>query len=538
VRRRWQTLGTVVALGAAALWWSQGRVPATWRAERPGAADAALHAMAVCESVPVLDADGLLAILVQDLEDPACGTDERVVALLAEHPDPRWDRWLAGLLARRAGPDRLRLRASLALLRRQGLTESVADELASGRLTDEARARLGEAAEEQGALDAFLEERPDPLLDATRASLRWASGDETARAAMLSALEAERVADDVAEGAAARRRQVLGSRALAGLGLDDGVLDHALSGAGLASELRPVQLAVLRAHEHTSCVVVDAACLALLVDLLQVPVDPWSEVAPLAGTLEPGPQRRLGADWERDLADLTDHAGLLAAAADVLDGEGGRLLGEVAHPLHDYGPAAWRAGHRGDPASVLAHAGGPPGAVAVAALVLGDLAGVAVELSHAGEVLRLTAGGRTAWVGPCGPGAEPVDEVQPLSRTSALDLARMERLGSALADGDLPRARRLDGAISADAAVTWPRWPELRASLVACEGKLPQVTGAARVRAAGWAAACGHPDIAARLTDDAPGMVPEASEAGCGSTWVVPQPSAPTIERTRATSSG
>ncbi len=527
----------VVLLGGG-IWWSQGRVPATWRAERPGAAAPALSALAgSCTADPVLSADALLAVLVQDAVDPACDSDERVVRLLAEHPDKRWDRWLEGLLARRAGPDRLRLRASLALMRRQGLSEPVTGELASGRLSDEARVALGEAAEDVGELDALLEQLPDPLLDATRASLRWASGDETARAALLSALESELVASEAPEGAAARRRQVLVDRTLTGLGLGDGLLEHALSGSGLASELRPEQLAVLRAWDDVSCEVADGACVRLLVELLQVPVDPWSELAPLAGSLEPEPDARLGADWERELADLTDHAGLLGAAA-ALVGEGGaRLLGEVAHPLHDYGPSAWNAGVRGDPAAVLVHAGGTPGAVSVAALVLSELAGVPVQLHHAGEVVRLTVDGRSAWVGPCGPGVDPVDPLGTLSRGEALDLARMERLGAALQDGDLPRARRLDGAISADAQQTWPRWPELRAALVACEGKLPRITGPARARAADWATVCGHPDVAEKLLEGAPGMVTPTKTEGCGSTWE-PQPNEDAIERTLSTSSG
>ena len=527
----------VVLLGAG-VWWSQGRVPATWRAERPGAAEPALAALAgSCTSEPVLSADALLAVLVQDAVDPGCDDDERIVQLLAEHPDKRWERWLEGLLARRAGPDRLRLRASLALLRRQGLSEPVAGELASGRLSDEARLRLGEAAEEAGELDTLLEQQPDPLLDATRASLRWAAGDETARAALLSSLEDELVAGELPEGAPARRRAALIERTLAGLGLGGGLLEHALGGSGLASELSPDQLGVIRSHEGVSCEAPDAPCVRLLVELLQVPVDPWSELAPLAGSLEPEPDARLGAAWERELADLTDHAGLLGAAAALVGGGGARLLGEVAHPLHDYGPVAWQAGVRGDPAAVLVHAGGTPGAVAVAALVLGDLAGVPLRLDHAGEVVRLTVEGRAAWVGPCGPGAEPVDELTPLSRTEALDLARMERLGAALQAGDLARARRLDGAVSASAEQTWPRWPELRAVLVACEGKLPQIGGAARARAASWAAVCGHADVAEKLLEGAPGMVAPTKTEGCGSTWE-PQPRAEAIERTLSTSSG
>ena len=538
MRRIVPPLLALAVLLAGGVWWSQGRVPATWRAERPGAADPALTAMAgSCAGDPVLSADALLAVLVQDAVDPACDDDERIVRLLAEHPDKRWERWLEGLLARRAGPERLRLRASLALMRRQGLSEAVTGELASGRLSDDARVALGEAAEDVGELDALIDQLPDPLLDATRASLRWASGDETARAALLSALEDEGVAGDVPDGAAARRRQVLVDRTLAGLGLGDGLLEHALGGSGLASELRPEQLAVLRAHAGVSCKAADARCVQLLMELLQVPVDPWSELAPLAGSLEPEPDVRLGADWERELADLTDHAGLLSAAA-VLVGEGGaRLLGEVAHPLHDYGPSAWNAGVRGDPAAVLVHAGGTPGAVAVAALVLSDLAGVPLELAHAGEVVRLTVEGRSAWVGPCGPGAEPVEALSALSRTEALDLARMERLGAALQAGDLARARRLDGAVSAEAEQTWPRWPELRAALVACEGKLPQIDGAARARAADWAAVCGHAEVARKLLEGAPGMLAPTKTEGCGSTWE-PQPSADAIERTLSTSSG
>jgi hypothetical protein len=210
------------------------------------------------------------------------------------------------------------------------------------------------------------------------------------------------------------------------------------------------------------CALPSDACLELLIELLEVQGDPFGEQA----WREPPPVEPSIAE---DLAEVTIAPQLLArAAAWVAESEdpATRLLDTVARTPHAY--HGWNAGQRGDPLDVMRYGTGSPGAVAVAALALGEGAGIEVTLGRFEGFLVVRVGELEAVLGQCGPQRRTVTEVLPLSREDALDLARMDHAAGLL------HAGQIEAAISATARVTDPRiWPGMEAvhaRLLAAQG--------------------------------------------------------------------
>mgnify|MGYP006928157937 CR=1 FL=1 len=204
------------------------------------------------------------------------------------------------------------------------------------------------------------------------------------------------------------------------------------------------------------------ACLELLIELLEVEGDPFGEQA----WREPPAVEPTIAE---DLSDVTVAPELLARAAAwvaLSEDPAQRVLDTVARTPHAY--HGWNAGQRGDPLDAMRYGTGSPGAVAVAALALGEGAGLEVTLGRFEGFLVVQVGELEAVLGQCGPRNVVVGEVFPLTREDALDLARMDRAAGLLHTG------HLDLAISATTRVKNPRvWPGMEtvhARLLAAQG--------------------------------------------------------------------
>ena len=479
-------------IGAGAgLWIAQPQARELLLARRPGAADslATTLATAPCDAALQPDAEALLAALIQDEDDLGCAGEARFGRLIAEHPDPRWTGWLTRLLTQRQGPARLRLRACLALILREGaLPEVVRRELRAGAFGPVQIGALVDALSEEvgpAIAEELLNEGGAPRFDAGdgAALRRFAGGDWSARYAVARALRRElahptlRPEPDLP--GLSSRRATITAGVLEGLGVSHDRLQAALNRLDLGlndSSIPDDLMRRVRRHRETCADPRSDGCAALLLSVLEAPpmrVDEREQLTPMPERSAPP----LPSPWQSLVDSLSVDPALVAEAAEWLragESRPGRILGAVANPRHGYGHGPWAAGQRGDPAVALRYGGGTPGAVGVAAFALAAAADAPLTATRWRDVLVLRSGDQRALIGPCGPGdAPPAEELlpmeeTPLSAADLVDLARMEQLGWAMERGAIDEALALDATLQAPER--WPRYATLRASLLACQG--------------------------------------------------------------------
>lgn len=562
--RRRLILWTLASVAVGVLWLARADSAVAIRARLPRARASALVAMSAapgCEVDPRLSTEQALALLLQDLSDPGCPIDQRIINLLATHGDPEVAYRMRRLLGRARGSERQRLIASLALIQRdQELPDVVRQELASGRLSPQNReAILGELVRMLGPeiVEIVLSEGGRPRYDAgaSLAAARFADGDPATRVTVREALARElrrpTLAADGDGPGLSERRANLTRAVLSGLNLDSEDLARALTrvNAGYPTQGWPSELIeVLQHHRETCEDPLSDACALLLLDLLDLPIPP-SEDSILAvqdATLPPP----LPAPWRERVDELSAFPELVAAAAawvrTLPSHRGGRVLGAVANRHHHYGWGPWQAGQRGDPADALRYGGTTPGATAVAAMAIGAAANVEIRAYLVDDRLVLESEGLRAWVGPCGPGVgEPKAErpagARRLDGQTLTDLAFAEQASARLHIGQVNEAIRL--ASHMRFPEMWPQSAALRGSLLACQGVLlPSLTGDDAAYAAAWAVFCDEPDTATAIADQLGQPLPTLLERvpdydardvvdlapgehpGCGATWRVVPP--------------
>ncbi|MBW2257534.1 MAG: hypothetical protein JRI25_23460, partial [Deltaproteobacteria bacterium] len=109
-----------------------------------------------------------------------------------------------------------------------------------------------------------------------------------------------------------------------------------------------------------------------------------------------------------------------------------------------YGVADVRAGALGDPLYPVAQRRGAPWTSALAALAVGEVAGVEVTVHQVGDGVVLRAGDRSVAIGPCGSAAQVPEMLgPPWPERAVLAQATIEAVGAALRSGDHVMARRL-----------------------------------------------------------------------------------------------
>lgn len=471
-----QLLGLISAavLGGVALLMSS---PAR-RAKLPWVGDRAQAVLtsAPCTQLPSLSDAELIALLDRESMDP-CGHLE---ALSREHPAVLT--WLSdNALSEVVGPESLQLRGARVLMRDEPsqYRPRVAEELQRGRLGPGSRQALTQTMflELEGAIP------PDPT--GLHAALAFAQGNPQAAGELAAALERELrwptlvPENDPLNGLP----ELLVAGALDGLGLTPAEITEART---RLQDGRPVQEldtpALLALQDHDSdCSSPVPACMAMLMAMLEPELAP-APLPPLPGVHE---------------GDLPLFHALAESVAQAPD-PAGRLLGLVAHPGHSYGPLAHGAGQRGDPAVALRYGGGPPAATALAAHTIGQLAGVPVEVTRSSSgAWTLSAGGRTANIGDCGPGALAGAPQSVLAEDEILLWAGWEEVAGLAQAGAVGAAMER----SRDLAPL-PESLALRADLLACQG----IRASAQPlpgHAAAWASGCGHPELADRLAQEA-----------------------------------
>lgn len=477
-----------------------------------------------CAVDPALSARELLALLLQDGDDPGCPQDLRVGRLLAQHPDARLGDWMETLLREGTGPQRLRVRVSLGLvLRSRGLPERVRRELLDGDLGPVGRERvLSAVAELLGpyGLEELIAAGTVPRFDAGAGLVaeRFAHGDWGARGALVLAihreLERPTLLTTPTQLVLTLRAQRLADAALAGLGLSSTLLEAELARDAAGFPPQRVDDATLRwfSERGTTCAApASATCLRALAAWLEHPER--DEPERLLREAAPPSPPALPEPWAAWLAGLSADPALLQEAA-VWVSAGGpeagrRVLGLAASAGHAYGWGPWMGGQRGDPADALRYGGATPGASALAARALAAAAGVEVQALRWGEdTIFLQSTTERAFLGPCGPGGSTPppgflpEQATVLTDEALLDLARLEQLSAALAWGQVPRALALRGQLTRPGA--WPDAPALLGSLAACEGQPTPGLGARDLPfAAAWAEACGQPAAAEALARQA-----------------------------------
>jgi hypothetical protein len=122
-----------------------------------------------------------------------------------------------------------------------------------------------------------------------------------------------------------------------------------------------------------------------------------------------------------------------------------RLIGLVAHRRHGFSVAQARQGEVGDPLWALRRRRSAPFTTALAAVSLGQLAGIDVQIYPIGDGVVVQVGGLQAAIAECG-GTFPVPSplvAEAWPARAVLAQASVEAAGAALRARDLARARRL-----------------------------------------------------------------------------------------------
>ena len=439
----------------------------------------------------------LIAALRSGQVDP-CG---RLDGLILEHPAA--EQWLqTQVLSELKGPESLRLRAAQSLVRLDH-PDRAAAELQTGHLGPEARQALIRT------LNPELESLALPF-DATGASAaqRFSRGDWAVREELADALYAELRWPSLVDPAQAPEQAglpaLLVQGTLDGLGWSPELLAQALKDLRNGRPVQALEGQTLRLLQQggSDCSQPDPACLTLLLNELDgYAGEPQEALEPLPGIAP------------EDLALFHRAAESVRSSPNPQ----GRLLGLVAHPAHSYGPLAWSAGQRGEPALVLRHSGGTPAASASAALALGLATDIPVQIYGLdSDTLVIEVGTRRARVGPCGPGtAADTSELPQLDPDEVRAWALRERVAGMAAAGDL------EGAVLASVAesglITTPQWTALRGGLLACQGiRLPGL--ADPDGAADWALACAEPVQAGKASPSI--LNAEGAQECKGSLWV------------------
>jgi len=205
-------------------------------------------------------------------------------------------------------------------------------------------------------------------------------------------------------------------------------------------------------------------CWVLLAALLDLPPDPFGEEA-LVEPLEP-PSLEVAEDLVQLSASpelLERGAAWVAASTDPST----RLVDAIARAPHAYHRRTWMAGQRGDPADALRYSSGSPGAVAAAALAIGETAGLELRLLVSGDLLVLETGVHRVGIGQCGTTVAPPGG-EPLERQQVLDLARMDQAAGLLGTGEFERAIALTAPVR-DPRL-WPGMEPVHARLLAAQG--------------------------------------------------------------------
>jgi hypothetical protein len=265
--------------------------------------------------------------------------------------------------------------------------------------------------------------------------------------------------DPEALGQAERARRVEGVLGMAGLGGDrlERALqrrDHGYSWQGV-----PPHLEGLLADRGSGCQDrASAACLRLAADLLDQVLERASGGVDGGPELSELPARPPAATLPRPLWEVLLDAdpALVTAAAEELGALGawvalapeserpGRLLGSIADARAPFGVEHVRAGELGDPLYPVTRRRGAPWTSALAALAVGEVAGVEVSVHRAGDGVVLRSAARSVAVGACGNGIAVPDTLGPAWPARAvLAQAVVEALGAALRLGNRVMARRL-----------------------------------------------------------------------------------------------
>ncbi len=389
---------------------------------------------------------GLSRVLDQDLDTPC--SEFWLVAATSRHLGDRERQWLRDELTESQRTVRHRLRVSTALWLDGGTPAPdwpfLVTDPRSGAMADYLEALR------DGSLPPDL---TDPLLRAHLGRAAYLEGDHGDAASVhrwLRLAASRRVLLPADE----RHRWAESLLALAGLPgdrLDELVGRHA---AGLTVQHVPDHLIALAANGGSACQ--DRAepdCLRFALDLVRAG-ETWDGGPPgdghgpvVAPALLPIPLWSLLYDDPAAVRAAAEALGEIAAwvaAADPQE-QAIRLLGSVAWPGHALDVGSVRAAWAGDPVDPIHARAATPWATALAALTLGEMAGVPV-LVQATELggVRLSAGAVEALVAPCNTPGPGVDATAPLwPQEAVMAQAALEAAGAALRAGEGLRALRL-----------------------------------------------------------------------------------------------
>ena len=432
-------LALLAWMGRSSLLTAYWQVASEWELE-----DAERAALDACRDPGWM---AMLRVLASDL-DVGCG-DDWVVRSLAGHLTEERVVWIRELAVNPARAPRSRLRSARALM-------AVGEEAPAGLAQLLADPSLLAQRDVMVAQLAELEESPDwvdPSLAGEVELLKFEQGDDRAVGALLVRLRALALDSVASEEAEHLVRLALESvdfelSELAELQAD------VSAGAPLGSIPTEV-VALLDAHRGACLLVVDAACVELVVELVSALLGadgaswPGVEAGPSVST-----PHRLRMFWRvlhgTSAASETAERALLEAGEWVAKAEPrarpGRLLGLVAHPENTYTRDVFHL--VGDPTIPLRHRWGSPWSVALAALEVGELADVSVAVYRVAEgVVVVLDGSWAVGVGACGQKfAVRSDEGELLVRGTPLEpetirvQAMLEVVRGAMYAGNVSRA--------------------------------------------------------------------------------------------------
>jgi len=381
----------------------------------------------------------MIRVLEQDLPD-TCEPDWFAVMiepyLKGEHPE-----YIRQIAMASTRPARARFRASWSLLRIGEEVPWLATLCYSAELPPESCSELV-AFVVKHDLDVKW---AAPMLRGDIAALRFPlSGDEEEARWVL-----ERVRFEVLKGD--EQLDLVGRKALRDLvfdmvGIDEELLRDALErvDAGRAIQAMPDALVLAIRNEGRVCDALDsAACLRWLVALASIAVDQEAQIEQeevseetlvdeTAVTMRP-----LRILWEALYADSSEVRGrveLISAIGRWIAGapegyQASRLLFVVARRPYRYGQTSRVRANTGDPVDGVLHGHPSAWGAALTATVLGELAGIDVSVTWAGNGVVIRAGSDEVGVGDCGVQFEPLETMSPGADwplESVLALAAME----------------------------------------------------------------------------------------------------------------